>query len=173
MSEFIIGLGSNLGDREYLIEKAIGEIGLSIGRVIARSSLYESESWGFDSPNRFLNGAVRVATDLTPLDLLDALQCLEKNEGRIRIKDYADRRLDADILLRMDPGQEIFSGGEEGLKLEIPHPRLHLRKFVLLPLAELAPEWVHPVLSKTAGELLEACPDRGTISLFRKFRDSR
>lgn len=173
MSEFIIGLGSNLGNRESLIEKAIGEIGHSIGRLMARSSLYESEPWGFDSPNRFLNGAVRIETDLSPLELLDALQRMERNEGRIRITDYADRSLDADILLRMDSGREIFSGGEEDLKLEIPHPRLHLRKFVLLPLAELAPEWVHPVLNKNAVELLSDCPDQGAISLFRKFRDSR
>ena len=136
-----LGLGSNLGDREEHIRKAIALIGESIGLVIRQSSLIETEPWGFESANRFLNGVILVETTLTPRQLLKATQKIERQLGRKKKStdsclltpvSYSDRSIDIDILLYDD-----LTVDEPDLK--IPHPLMEQRDFVMTPLNEIKP----------------------------------
>ena len=136
-----LGLGSNLGDREEHIRKAIALIGESIGLVIRQSSLIETEPWGFESANRFLNSVILVETTLTPRQLLKATQKIERQLGRKKKStdsslltpvSYSDRSIDIDILLYDD-----LTVDEPDLK--IPHPLMEQRDFVMTPLNEIKP----------------------------------
>ena len=137
-----LGLGSNLGDRKANIRKAISLIGEGVGLVIRQSSLVETEPWGFESENKFLNGVVLVETTLTPRQLLKATQRIERTLGRkkkstqlltpslLPSSRYSDRPIDIDILLYDD-----LTVDEPGLK--IPHPLMEQRDFVMIPLNEI------------------------------------
>ena len=134
-----LGLGSNLGDREANVRKAIALIGENIGLVIRQSSLIETEPWGFESANKFLNGVILVETSLTPRQLLKATQKIERQLGRRKIvncklsnRKYTDRPIDIDILLYDD-----LTVDEPDLK--IPHPLMEQRDFVMIPLNEIKP----------------------------------
>jgi 2-amino-4-hydroxy-6-hydroxymethyldihydropteridine diphosphokinase len=138
-----LGLGSNLGDREEHIRKAVALIGEKVGLVIRQSSLIETEPWGFESENRFLNGVILVETSLTPRQLLRATQKIERSLGRKRkstdsslqspdFSKYSDRPIDIDILLYDD-----LTIDEPDLK--IPHPLMEQRDFVMIPLNEIKP----------------------------------
>lgn len=128
-----LGLGSNLGDREANIQKAVELIGEQIGCVVRQSSLIETEPWGFRSENRFLNGAILVETTKTPREVLTLTQQIERDLGRTRKSvsaGYADRAIDIDILLYDD-----LTLDEPDLK--IPHPLMQKRDFVMIPLKEI------------------------------------
>lgn len=154
-------LGSNMGKREEWLDLAIRELSANAGRAEAISARYETEPWGYTGSGRFLNQAVKLCTPLTPLLLLDCLHSIEQQAGRKRQGTaYADRSLDIDILFY---GNQILNLPE----LIIPHPRLHLRRFCLVPLAELIPDWRHPVLNKTIRELLAECRDPLPVHLFK------
>jgi 2-amino-4-hydroxy-6-hydroxymethyldihydropteridine diphosphokinase len=154
MQELIIGLGSNLGDRDTNIDRAITLIGEKIGRVTAKSSRVETEPWGFLSENKFLNCAIIVDAGSTspvqePLSgerIITVLQSIESMFGRVRTGVYTDRAIDLDILFY---GDLVCS--EPGLV--IPHPKLHERHFVLVSLMELCPDKIHPVLNRSIREL--------------------
>ena len=146
-----LSLGSNLGDKEHNILQAIKYINERVGNVLAYSALYVTEPVGFLSENKFINAACAVSTSLSPLQLLDQTQRIEKEMGRGQKSGnriYADRIIDIDILLCSDL---IFENEE----LIIPHPHLHERSFVLDPLVEIAKDCMHPVLYKTFYELRE------------------
>ncbi|OFY60726.1 MAG: 2-amino-4-hydroxy-6-hydroxymethyldihydropteridine diphosphokinase, partial [Bacteroidetes bacterium RBG_13_42_15] len=144
-----LGLGTNLGDREENLRKAIAMIGESIGTVVLCSSVYQTEPWGFQSENEFLNAVIKVKTSLKPSGLLGRILMIEAQLGRLREgKGYSSRIIDIDILLY---GNEIIK--KKGL--QIPHPLIQDRRFTLVPLCDIAPEMVHPVLRKTFAELLE------------------
>lgn len=147
MTKVFLGLGSNLGDREKNIGEAVRRLRES-GTVkgIKISSLYETEPVGVKNQPFFLNGILEMETDLSPRDLLDALQAIERQLGRKKGQKWGPRIIDLDILLYGD----LVMKGEN---LEIPHPLLAARSFVLIPLAEMAPETVHPILKKTISEL--------------------
>ena len=132
MHNVYLGLGSNQGDREENIRKAISLIGERVGEVLRQSSLIETEPWGFQSENKFLNGVILVATALTPREVLQATQKIERTLGRRKKTSlhYQDRPIDIDILLYDD-----FHIDEPDLK--IPHPLMHQRDFVMIPLQEL------------------------------------
>ncbi len=137
MHNVYLGLGSNLGDREEYIRKAISLIGERVGEVLRQSSLIETEPWGFQSENKFLNGVILVSTALTPREVLQATQKIERTLGRRKIvncqsvnRQYHDRPIDIDILLYDD-----LHIDEPDLK--IPHPLMHQRDFVMIPLQEL------------------------------------
>jgi 2-amino-4-hydroxy-6-hydroxymethyldihydropteridine diphosphokinase len=150
MAHCFLSLGSNLGNRRENIAKTIGRISEKIGEVVALSDYYETEPWGFESKSKFLNVAVEVETNLYPVDLLRTAQEIERETGR---KDksvngiYKDRIIDIDILFYDDL---ILNATE----LIIPHPLLHKRRFVLQPLTEIAPDFVHPQLNRKIKDLV-------------------
>lgn len=150
MVEFAyIGLGSNLGDRRATLEAALGRLGPR--RV---SAIVETEPWGLPGQPPFLNAVAELETGLEPEALLASLLGLEQEHGRVRGERWGPRTLDLDLLLYGD--REIRSGA-----LEIPHPRLARRRFVLEGLAELCPGRAVPGLGRTVRELLELCPPHG------------
>jgi len=158
-----LGLGSNLGDRDNNLSMAVKMIGEEIGTVTGCSSVYETEPWGFRSDSSFLNMVISVRTSLRPSGLLGRILMIEAKLGRLRSgKGYKSRTLDIDILLY---GSDVIKKEE----LEIPHPRIAVRRFVLEPLCELAPEMIHPVLKVTFSELLLKCTDKCGVSIKHPF----
>ena len=147
-----LALGTNLGNRKQNMETAIENIEKQIGTIIAQSAFYSSEPFGFESDNLFLNSVVEVSTSLLPSELLTKTQLIEKQMGRTSKSDgagYSDRIIDIDILLY---NKEVIDNKP---KLIVPHPEMQNRDFVLKPLAEIAPSFVHPVLNKTISELVD------------------
>jgi 2-amino-4-hydroxy-6-hydroxymethyldihydropteridine diphosphokinase len=147
-----LGLGTNLGNRKQNMETAIENIEKQIGTIIAQSAFYSSEPFGFESDNLFLNSVVKVHTSLLPYELLATTQQIEIEMGRTVKSDtngYTDRVIDIDILLY---NQKVIDNAPH---LVLPHPEMQKRDFVLKPLAEIAPHFVHPVLNRTISELVE------------------
>lgn len=155
-----LSLGSNIGDREGNLRNAIEKLG-GAGKVERISSFYETEPVEFTEQPWFLNCALELTTELEPRELLDAVLRIEQSMGRKRIQPKGPRTIDIDILLYGD-----LVVNEPGLA--IPHPAMHERKFVLAPLAEIAPEVQHPVRKKSASEMLR---ELGTVAAVRKSVD--
>ena len=157
MNGVFLGIGTNLNNRESNIIEAVARIEEHIGKIVSKSSVYETEPWGFQSSDHFLNMVIGVETNLNPSGLLGRLLMIESLLGRLRDgKQYSSRIIDIDILLYGSQKVDIIS-------LKIPHPRMHERKFVLVPLCEIAPDFVHPVFGKSMNELLKECKDEGSI----------
>jgi 2-amino-4-hydroxy-6-hydroxymethyldihydropteridine diphosphokinase len=154
MIKAFLSLGSNIGDRHKLLSRAIRYINVGIGHIIDLSGLYETEAWGFNTEEKFLNMAVEIMTDYSPADVLNKCHEIEVKLGRERQvgEGYTSRPIDIDILLYSN---EVVDTPD----LVIPHKHLADRRFVLEPLSEIAPEYVHPVLKLTIKELLKQCPD--------------
>ena len=153
MSKVYLSIGSNKGNRSVLINKAIDEIEKKVGIIISRSSIYQSKSWGFDS-NDFYNLCLLIDTDIMPKSLLINLKRIEKSMGREDVDgSYSDRLIDIDILFY----DNITTDSED---LKIPHPKIEIRKFVLVPMLEIADDYVHPILNKTIKELNNECSDQ-------------
>ena len=160
-SVFVL-LGSNLGDCELLVNQASKMISERCGKIVAKSRLYESEPWGFKSEHWFLNQVVKIETALSPDDLMKELLEIEKELGRDRSvphEGYVSRPMDLDILYF---GNEII----DTQMVIAPHPRLHERRFTLLPLCDIAPDFVHPVMKKTNLQLLDDCQDVGKVHIY-------
>ena len=151
-----LSLGSNVGDRPANLRDAIHKL-KAAGTVGSVSSFYETEPVGVTEQPWFLNCVVALETDSQPRDLLERVLKIEAAMGRRRVRDKGPRTIDIDILLY---GNQIID--EPGLK--IPHPAMHERRFVLEPLVEIAPDVVHPVLKKTARDMLAALPGGQTVS---------
>ncbi len=147
-------IGSNLGNRLQNLQTAVFLLGNGIGKVRNISKVYESPSWGFDAPD-FLNACLEIETNLTPSVILEKILLIEKKMGRVRTQEsgYESRNIDIDILYY---GNEILQSDS----LSIPHPKLHERNFVLLPLADIAPQFYHPVLGRDTRNLLQECKDK-------------
>ena len=156
-------LGSNLGERESLLKTAIEMIGESCGKVLLCSKIYETEPWGFVAENNFLNQVVMIETSLEPHVLLKELLSIEAVLGRQRDenkKGYSSRPMDLDILYY---GDMIVNDAD----LILPHPRLHQRRFTLLPLCDIAPKFEHPLFKKTNEILLEECEDVSEVLVYK------
>jgi 2-amino-4-hydroxy-6-hydroxymethyldihydropteridine diphosphokinase len=141
-------LGSNMGARLELLETAIKNIDLKIGEVVEKSSFYETAAWGKTDQPGFLNIAIAVNTLLSPLEVLTRALDIESQLGRIREEKWGARLIDIDIIFY---GNDIVNITDQ---LQIPHPEMHKRKFVLEPLVEIAPDLQHPMLNKSLSELL-------------------
>jgi 2-amino-4-hydroxy-6-hydroxymethyldihydropteridine diphosphokinase len=152
MNVAFLGLGGNLGNRLENLRSTRAEIDKRCGRVIRASRIYETQAWGSPSLNSYLNQVIQIETLLSPEQLLSTLLDIEHALGRTRLEPNADRTSDVDILLY---NEEIMDKPH----LHIPHPRMHLRKFVLIPFCEIAPNAIHPVLRKSMSVLLEDCKD--------------
>ena len=151
--------GSNMGDKAQIFDQACLYINIRCGRVVQTSAAYESEPWGFEADEWFLNRVIVVETLLPPEILLQELLAIEKDLGRVRhpeIEGYTSRTADLDLLYY---GNRVIHSAT----LIVPHPRLHLRRFALVPLCEVAPDLVHPVLQMTQTELLQQCPDDAVV----------
>lgn len=160
MVHVFLGLGGNVGDVTANFKTAIEEIDRRIGKIIARSSIYKTEPWGFKDQDFFLNQVVEVVSNLSAPNVLKRLLELERTLGRHRDKDnqFAARTIDIDILFF---GNEIIQQPD----LAIPHPRLHLRNFVLTPLFEIAPEFLHPLLKKKIRDLFDETQDQSKVKI--------
>lgn len=165
-------IGGNQGDRLALLHQATDLIRLRIGSVLATSSIYETEPWGEfqpgEQPQPFLNQALLVDTALTPYQALDTALAIEAELGRIRAvsspkfqvpnSTYASRPIDIDLIFYDD----LLA--DDPPRLLLPHPRMHLRRFVLQPLCDIAPDYIHPQFNKNLQQLLIECPDTSCCS---------
>jgi len=148
-----------MGDRFRLMEEARRHIEATAGHIVKQSSLYETEPWGFEAEQHFLNQVLVMETDRGPEELMGKLLDIEKELGREPVAPgggYASRIIDIDILFYAD---RVID--REHLK--VPHPELQNRLFTLMPLSEVAPDLLHPVLNKTVTRLLQECPDNSTV----------
>jgi len=155
-------LGGNIGDREASMSLAITKINLLAGPVILTSPVYETEAWGVTGQQAYLNCCLAIETLLPAQELIIILLEIEKELGRSRNawQTYEPRTMDIDILFY---GTEIIHSEY----LVVPHPRLHLRRFVLTPLNTIAPDLLHPVLNQTISVLLAECKDNSSVTLFK------
>ncbi|MFZ9694402.1 MAG: 2-amino-4-hydroxy-6-hydroxymethyldihydropteridine diphosphokinase [Chitinophagaceae bacterium] len=148
--------GSNLGQREEFLQKAVEQISIRAGKCIGISSLYETAPWGKTDQPSFLNQAIKLETTLSPLELLTALLEIEQELGITRQEKYGPRTIDIDILLY---GNEVIDTPQ----LQVPHPQMAQRRFALLPLLELSPQLIHPAVGISMKVLLDQCPDEGLV----------
>ena len=153
MTKVYLLIGGNLGNRIFNISSALELIGQKIGRIIIKSSIYETEPWGFKHNLYFLNQAIIVETNLSADSVLKQIKIIEAMLGRLNsTQQYASRNIDIDILFYNNMILKKKT-------LVIPHNKLHLRSFVLTPLYEIAPDLIHPVFNKTINELKAECKD--------------
>lgn len=159
MNIAFLGLGGNIGDRGAILNASKLAIEAHCGKILKVSALYETEAWGINSDKKYLNQVIKIETDLKPQQLMKRLLKIEKKLGRVRTENQnSDRTIDLDLLLF---NSEVI----ESPDLQVPHPRLHLRKFVLVPLAEIEPQLLHPVAKKTMVQLLKTCKDKLAVKV--------
>jgi len=154
-----LGLGTNVGDRKTNLKAAIDALPPDV-EVVAQSPIYQTPPWGYEDQDDFLNQVVMARTDLAPQALLAYIKGLEEEVGRRATFRWGPREIDIDILFYDDLVMESET-------LTIPHPRMHERAFMLVPLADIAPELVHPVLNQTIAQLLNDL-DKSDIELFKE-----
>ena len=159
MNEVYLQLGSNIGDRLDNLDQSIKIIIERIGNVLEKSSVYESTPWGVENQRNFLNQVIFVKSNFDPYTILDLVLQIEKDMGRIRIEKWGERIIDIDILFIDD----LIIESEN---LCIPHEFIAKRKFVLQPMCEIAPGFIHPKLNKTISQLLEECIDEEKVNVY-------
>ncbi len=147
-----LGTGSNVGNRFANLQEALWLCDKRLGEVGAYSSIYETAAWGNTDQQAFLNQVIKIRTPFSPLQLMQKILCVEKSLGRKRELKWGPRTIDIDILFY---DNQVLQKPD----LVLPHPQLHLRKFVLVPLSEIAPGLIHPILKKEVSEILKNCQD--------------
>jgi 2-amino-4-hydroxy-6-hydroxymethyldihydropteridine diphosphokinase len=145
-------LGSNEGDRTLNLSRARQFLSESAGKIIATSSIYKTEAWGKHDQPEFYNQVIEISTDYSPFELLKTVLAVEQKIGRVRVEKWGSRIIDIDVLLM---GNHIV----ESEVLQLPHPEIPNRKFTLVPLEEIAPDFIHPILGKRIKTLREECSD--------------
>ena len=154
-------LGSNLGDSSKILRDASKRIEASIGKITKFSSVYQTKAWGVEDQPDFLNQVIEIDSSLSPKEILKQINQIEEQMGRIRIKKWHSRIIDIDILYY---GSEIINQTD----LVIPHKENENRNFVLAPMAEIAPDFIHPQLGLTQEELLKNCKDPLKVTRMKK-----
>lgn len=149
-------IGSNLGDKTTYLKNAGSYIQQQCGQIVKQSSFYETEPWGFTEQPSFLNQALCIQTELAPAQLMHTLLQIESKMGRTRELKMGPRIIDLDIL-QID--QQIL----DTPLLQLPHPAMHLRRFALIPMEEIAPQLMHPQFNKTIAQLLAECADQTDV----------
>ena len=157
LAKCLILLGSNLGDKKKNIEYAVDVLSEECGKILKKSSFYDTEPWGTSSSNIYLNLAIVIETSINPFELLSITQKIETKIGRTRLNKWEDRIIDIDIILY----ENVIIDSEN---LKIPHPEFQKRKFCLIPANEIMPEWVHPLYHKKIKELLLLCKDSSMVT---------
>lgn len=160
MAHIFLLTGSNLGNRLESLETAKAELQKRVGKLMHESSVYETAAWGKTDQADFLNQVLEFETELPPKEILKINQEIEKEAGRNRKEKWGARELDIDILFYDDLVLNLPD-------LVIPHPQLQNRRFTLMPLAEIASDFVHPVFEKTVAELLKNCPDKLEAKVYK------
>ncbi len=150
-------LGGNIGDTRNYLQNAVAMIGRRIGRVVSQSAVYQSEPWGFNAEQMFMNQVVVAETELEPHAVLEHCLQFEAELGRTRSGNgYEPRTIDIDIVFF---GQQIISQPD----LQVPHPLMHRRNFVLRPLCDVAADFVHPIFGLTVRQLADICDDKAVV----------
>ncbi len=169
MKQVFLSLGSNKGNRFLQIQESVKEIQYSVGTIIRISDIFESKSWAYEDTD-YLNVVIKIETTLSPEKLLKETQNIEKKLGRMSKTQiinnkpiYSSRKIDIDILF-----YENKTINSE--KLTIPHPLIHLRRFVLQPMMQIAPNFIHPVFGKKIETLYIRCEDKNFLTLFKKIQ---
>jgi len=152
MNTVYIQLGSNIGERESFITKSMHKVEDDIGKIITASSIFETTAWGNENQNNFLNSVIEIKTPFDAFTILQKSQEIENNLGRERSNKWGERTIDIDILFY---NNKIINTKE----LTVPHPLIQKRKFVLVPLSEIAPNYMHPILKKNISTLLSESKD--------------
>ncbi len=153
-----LSLGGNLGNTKEIFEQTYPLIEKKIGRILQKSSLYQTAAWGLTDQADFLNQVIEIETTQHPEEILTNLLAIEMHFGRVRDVRWGPRSIDLDLLLMDD--LQVTSD-----TLELPHPRIQDRKFILIPLVEIAPTILHPILGQTAKELLARTTDTSTVTI--------
>ncbi len=158
MHNVFLGIGGNTGNKQKNFEDVYAVIEKELGKIVEASSVYETPPWGFQSDDVFWNSVIEIESSFSPEELLQKIHSIENQFGRTRNmrEGYSSRPIDIDILYFDD----LYLETEE---LIIPHRRMHLRRFVLVPLNEIAPALKHPLLRLTSFEMLENCKDQSVI----------
>jgi len=156
MNQTYLLIGGNMGNRQENLEVATRRIAANIGEIKQSSAIYETEAWGLEEQPAFLNQVLLVSSTLNAQQVLKQILNIEHDMGRARIQKFGPRIIDIDILFF---NRDIIH--EPGLN--VPHPQLHLRRFTLKPLNDIAPQFRHPELGKTISDLLSTCPDPLTV----------
>ena len=152
MIDVFLLLGSNLGDRQSFLQKAIDHVEAEIAPVTKQSAIYETQSWGKSDAPDYLNQVIQLSTDLPAQEVLRRILNIEQVLGRRREVKWGSRTIDIDILFY---GQDVIAEPD----LNVPHPELHNRMFTLAPLSEIAPDFIHPILNKNVFELKNKLKD--------------
>lgn len=158
MSEVFIQLGSNLGNRMQALNKAMDLMHNMLGKPLKISGIYESQAWGNENQENFLNCVVSYKTSMHPLELLKHLKEIEIKIGRVQNTKWGPRLIDLDILMF---GKSVFLAND----LKIPHPKMSQRAFVMIPLADIAPNLIHPIFGQTISAMKDACTDPLLVKL--------
>lgn len=152
MNQVFLGLGTNVGDKMYQINEAIVQLSKVMGKVTAQSSIYASQPWGLTEQDDFLNAVVQMETTLNVEEVLQKIQIIEHNMGRDRTIKWGPRTIDIDILFY---NNDLINTDQ----LSVPHPLLQDRLFVLQPLLEIAPQYIHPKIGLSIHTLIDNCTD--------------